>query len=158
MIPIFDLISAPERWLSARALRLTKNAEDAKDLVQETLFRAYKSRKSFKEEGNFDGWLNVILLHAFRSNLKMNKALKRTIPPLLQKDIVSHNPAEQNIDYKIRLIWINRSLTPLQRKIMNLVQNGYGPLEISELLNYSNQYVKDNIVKARKKIKKYDRL
>jgi len=47
------------------ALRLTKNATDAEDLVQETLLRAYSGYGSFTEGTNLKAWVNRIMLNSY---------------------------------------------------------------------------------------------
>jgi len=45
--------------LNNYALQLTKNSEDANDLVQETLLKALTYKAKFKEGTNLKGWLPI---------------------------------------------------------------------------------------------------
>src|SRR5690349_24446298 len=47
------------------ALRLTGNAAEADDLVQETMLKAYRAWHQFERGTNAKGWLLTILRHAF---------------------------------------------------------------------------------------------
>jgi RNA polymerase sigma-70 factor (ECF subfamily) len=47
------------------AYRMTRNAEDAEDLVQEAYFKAYKYYDKFQEGTNFKAWLFKILKNTF---------------------------------------------------------------------------------------------
>jgi RNA polymerase sigma-70 factor (ECF subfamily) len=47
------------------ALRLTGNATDADDLVQETMLKAYRAWHQYQRGTNAKGWLLTILRHAF---------------------------------------------------------------------------------------------
>lgn len=47
--------------LYAAALRLTRNKQDAEDLVQETVLRAYSGFHSFHEGTNLNAWLRRIM-------------------------------------------------------------------------------------------------
>ena len=56
--------------LSAFARRLTQNEEDAKDLVQETLLRAFHNRTSFRLGSNFKSWITTIMHNTFISGCR----------------------------------------------------------------------------------------
>src|SRR6266542_442994 len=58
------------------ALRLTRNASDADDLVQETMLKAYRAWDQYEKGTNAKGWLLTILRHAF-----INEYRRRTRHP-----------------------------------------------------------------------------
>lgn len=58
------------------ALRMTSNMEDAKDLVQEASFRAFRFYHKFEKGTNFKGWILTIL-----RNLFINQYRKRAKEP-----------------------------------------------------------------------------
>jgi RNA polymerase sigma-70 factor (ECF subfamily) len=51
--------------LYGAALRMTRNAPDAEDLVQETYLRAFRGFSSFQEGTNLKAWLYRILTNSF---------------------------------------------------------------------------------------------
>nr|WP_309501128.1 sigma-70 family RNA polymerase sigma factor [Saccharopolyspora gloriosae] len=51
--------------LYGAALRMTRNAPDAEDLVQETYLKAYSAFKSFKQGTNLKAWLYRILTNTY---------------------------------------------------------------------------------------------
>jgi RNA polymerase sigma-70 factor, ECF subfamily len=51
--------------LYSAALRMTRNAADAEDLVQETYLRAYRGFESFEQGTNLKAWLYRILTNTF---------------------------------------------------------------------------------------------
>lgn len=51
--------------LYSAALRMTRNAADAEDLVQETYLRAYRGFAGFQEGTNLKAWLYRILTNTF---------------------------------------------------------------------------------------------
>ncbi len=53
--------------LFGAALRLTRNAADAEDLVQDTYVKAFRSAKRFKAGTNLKAWLFTILHNTFRN-------------------------------------------------------------------------------------------
>jgi RNA polymerase sigma-70 factor (ECF subfamily) len=61
---------------------LTKNVEDAKDLYQETAFRALSNRDKFQPGTNFKAWIFTIMKNIFinnyRKKVKANTILDTT--------------------------------------------------------------------------------
>ena len=53
--------------LYATALRMTRNAADAEDLVQETYLKAYRGYERFEAGTNLRAWLYRILTNTYRS-------------------------------------------------------------------------------------------
>lgn len=56
------------------AYRMTRNAEDAEDLVQETYLKAYKYYDKFEEGTNFKAWLFKIMKNTFINNYRKKQA------------------------------------------------------------------------------------
>ena len=75
----FDQLSA---MLHSFAFKLTKNGEDAKDLFQETAFRAMTNREKFRPGTNFKAWLMTIMKNIFindyRKRIKRNTIMDAT--------------------------------------------------------------------------------
>ncbi|MBK8555421.1 MAG: RNA polymerase sigma factor [Lewinellaceae bacterium] len=68
--------------LHSFAYNLTKNSEDAKDLYQETAFRALSNRDKFQPGTNFKAWIFTIMKNIFinnyRKKVKANTILDTT--------------------------------------------------------------------------------
>jgi RNA polymerase sigma-70 factor, ECF subfamily len=73
--------------LYATAYRMTRNVADAEDLVQETLFRAFRGFESFRPGTNIRAWLYTIL-HRVRTD-----ALRRAGRRPQTEELVSDGPA-----------------------------------------------------------------
>ncbi len=56
--------------LNTFAYNLTKNVEDAKDLFQETAFRALSNKDKFRPGTNFKAWLLTIMKNIFINNYR----------------------------------------------------------------------------------------
>jgi RNA polymerase sigma-70 factor (ECF subfamily) len=64
------------------ALRLTRNAADAEDLVQETCIKAYCSFHQFRDGTNLTAWLYRIMSNTFiDGRRKANREPARAVPP-----------------------------------------------------------------------------
>ncbi len=59
------------------AYRMTRNAQDAEDLVQETYLKAYRYYDKFEEGTNFKAWLFKILKNTFINSYRK----KQQAPP-----------------------------------------------------------------------------
>jgi RNA polymerase sigma-70 factor (ECF subfamily) len=59
--------------LYTAALRMTRNAADAEDLVQETYLKAYRAFGSFQEGTNLKAWLYKILTNTFINAYRARK-------------------------------------------------------------------------------------
>jgi RNA polymerase sigma-70 factor (ECF subfamily) len=62
--------------LYGAALRLTRNADSAQDLVQDTYLKAIRARRSFAEGTNLKAWLFTILQNTWR-NRQRDRARSR---------------------------------------------------------------------------------
>ena len=65
--------------LYKQALHLTRNPEDAGDMVQETYLRAYRTFSSFKEGTNCKAWLFTILYSVFVNKYRKEQSEPDTI-------------------------------------------------------------------------------
>ena len=59
--------------LYAAAMRMTRNAADAEDLVQETYLRAYRGFEGFRDGTNLKAWLYRILTNTFINTYRAKK-------------------------------------------------------------------------------------
>lgn len=55
------------------ALRMTRNPQDAEDLVQETYLKAYKNFHSFKQGTNLKAWLYRIMANTYINSYRKQK-------------------------------------------------------------------------------------
>lgn len=68
-----ELIAGQTDSLYRTALTLTRSREDAEDLVQETLVKAWRSLHSFRPGANPRSWLTAILVNASRDRYRRKK-------------------------------------------------------------------------------------
>jgi RNA polymerase sigma-70 factor (ECF subfamily) len=72
--------------LYSTALHLSRDPDQAADLLQETYLRAYRSWHQFTPGTNCKAWLLTILYNAFRNRYRAD----RSAPPLVELDEVAH--------------------------------------------------------------------
>lgn len=68
-----QLIEGQTDSLYRTAFTLTRSREDAEDLVQETLVKAWRSLDSFRQGENPRGWLTAILVNSSRTRYRKKK-------------------------------------------------------------------------------------
>jgi RNA polymerase sigma-70 factor (ECF subfamily) len=74
-----QLAQATMGSLYTMALRLTRNPEEAQDLAQETLLRAYRFFDRYEQGSNFKAWLFRILKNAFINRYRKNQQIPETV-------------------------------------------------------------------------------
>ncbi len=91
------------------ALRLTRNPQDAEDLVQETFFKAYRYYDKFQEGTNLKAWLFKILKNTFINNYRKKQqqppqsdfaAIEDSFEDRISEDVLRKmkNPEEQFLE------------------------------------------------------------
>ncbi len=74
------LVDQVRRQIEASALRMTKDPEDAADLVQDTLVKAYASFDRFERGTNFKAWLLRILTNTYINEFRRRKRAPQFLP------------------------------------------------------------------------------
>ncbi|MEM7048265.1 MAG: sigma-70 family RNA polymerase sigma factor [Acidobacteriota bacterium] len=94
------------------AYRMTRNAEDAEDLVQETYLKAYKYYDKFEEGTNFKAWLFKIMKNTFINNYRK----KQQAPP--QSDFAD---IEESFETQVNEDLSPRTKDPEQELLENVL-------------------------------------
>jgi len=144
--------------LHSFAYNLTKNVEDAKDLFQETAFRAMTNRDKFRPGTNFKAWLFTIMKNIFinnyRKKTKANTIMDSTdnLYYINSGSVVISNKAESNIMMK-ELIHMVEELDDSVKIPFLMHYQGYKYQEIADHLGLPLGTVKSRIFFARKELK-----
>lgn len=81
-LEFYDRFNGVTSLLQAFAFKLTKNQDNARDLYQETAYRAIKNKEKFRAGTNFKAWLMTIMKNIFindyRKRVKRNTILDPT--------------------------------------------------------------------------------
>ncbi len=144
--------------LHSFAYNLTKNVEDARDLYQETAYRAITNREKFRAGTNFKAWLFTIMKNIFinnyRKKVKSNTIMDSTdnLYYINSGSIAISNSAETNIMMKE----LTRMIDGLEDGIripFLMHYQGYKYQEIADDLDLPLGTVKSRIFFARKELK-----
>jgi RNA polymerase sigma-70 factor (ECF subfamily) len=140
------------------ALKLTRDMDDAEDLIQETMFRAFSNEDKFQNGTKLKAWLYTIMKNIFINNYR-KKVKRNTIVDNSDNqyfiDSVSHtttNDAEMafvNKDIETAIL----SLSNEFRVPFMMHYKGYKYHEIAEKLNLPLGTVKSRIFFTRKALK-----
>ena len=151
--------NALENILYSFALRLTKNREDAKDLIQETALRAYKHREKFTVGTNFKSWVSTIMRNTFINQYRKAKLRRNVNEPVesflfaLENKNAIPNQGEINIRMQ-EYDKIFDAIGEIYSIPFLLFYRGYEYKEIAQYLDIPIGTVKSRIFLARKKLKK----
>lgn len=144
--------------LHAFAFNLTKNTEDAKDLYQETAYRAMTNMDKFRPGTNFKAWLFTIMKNIFinnyRKKTKANTIVDSTdnLYYLNSGANAISNRAESSIMMK-ELVQLVEKLDDSIRVPFLMHYQGYKYQEIADYLDLPLGTVKSRIFFARKELK-----
>lgn len=137
------------------ALKLTRDVNDADDLIQDTTLRALKNVDKYVENANFKGWMMTIMYNIYLNNRDRLDRQRRLIDSNV--DIanvpvsVSGGYSTPDGSYNIKEIYgaVNR-LSGHIRVPFSMYLSGYKYAEIAEHLDIPIGTVKSRIFFARK--------
>ncbi len=152
-----------QRYLYQTAYRLTGNREDAKDLMQETLWQAHQKSDKYVYEKSLKAWLRTLMTNRFRDQKR-----KKSLPVVTLDDdfvqgeklYIPNLSVEEQVEQKILLERIRQEigkLPEIYRRVLVLRHfYGYTYQEVSKELGIPEGTVKTQLFRARKMLK--DRL
>ena len=89
------------------ALRLTKKAHNAEDLLQSTMLRALEKNEHFLEETNLFSWTSKIMFNLFVSGYRQKKKFETQYDPEPYINKMSVEPSQEAY---VDLITVNNSM------------------------------------------------
>ncbi len=145
-------------FLKPFAITLTRDSEAAKDLFQETLYRALANKDKYNVGTNIKAWLYTIMRNVFINNYR-RRAKQNTIfdsSPneflLNQSQTAIANTAESNLRVKDIQLAIH-NLPEIFRNPFLLYFDGFKYHEIADMLSEPLGTIKSRIHFARKLLK-----
>lgn len=138
------------------ALSLTKDRDNALDLLQDSMVRAITYREKFQENTNFKAWLYTIMKNTFINGHRRHKrgrAIMDTVEHVREEAGRAQVP--NSTDGRVRMAEIQRSLErldPAFRTPFTMHHEGYKYHEIAEHLAIPVGTVKSRIFQARQRL------
>lgn len=146
-----------EQKLYTFVLHLTRQKEDAEEIVQEVFLKVWERRHSLDPDQNFDGYLFSIA-----KNMVYNKTRRRVYEFAFTQYLAATGAntgcfTEETVAYQdlVKLLEeIYATLPPVRRQVFVMSRvEGKSNSEIAELLNTSNSNIENHLNKALKSIK-----
>jgi RNA polymerase sigma-70 factor (ECF subfamily) len=150
-------LTSHSKPLMGFAMKLTKDYDQANDLLQETFFKAYKNRDKFQEGTNLSGWLFTIMKNAFITNyqrIARQKTFVDTTDNLYHINN-THTMVRNGAVTEITMKEINEEIDKLEDKIkvpFYMHYRGFKYQEIAERLSIPMGTVKNRIHVARQQL------
>ncbi len=137
-------------------LRILKNEEEAKDVVQETMIKVWNKRDEMHTYENMEAWCIRVARNLALDKLKSkhNKSIDIDNAYDLQSSSQSpYSSTEQN-DIMSSIHHFINQLPDLQKQVIQLRDiDGFSYQEISDILKQNINSVKVNLFRARKQVR-----
>ena len=150
----YELVKRYSKMLMVVCKRYVRDESTAKDVLQETLIRIFRSIEKYQATGSFEGWMRKIAVRCSLQWLEKNKS-RREVQVVDMNIEEPTNPQEYDnlsIEEIVRLI---EELPEGYRMVFNLnIIEGYDHKEIAELLNISESSSRSQLVRARRLLQK----
>lgn len=153
-----QLLVSNTAFLKPFAVTLTHDQETAKDLLQETLYRALANREKYHVGTNIRAWLYTIMRNCFINNYR-RKARQATIFDGSPNDYLLNHHQASVVNDAIAVINLKEAKQSIQdlpelfRTPFLLYFNGYKYHEIADMLTEPLGTIKSRIHFARKLLK-----
>ncbi|MFN0202307.1 MAG: RNA polymerase sigma factor [Bacteroidia bacterium] len=151
------LIAANYKALKPAALRLTRNSDEANDLIQETLIKALNNQDKFKDGTNIKAWLYTIMRNTFITHyhriIRRNTITDGTEDYHLLQSVASsvYNDGEAQLNEQVIRKEIDALPETYQFPFM-MYFVGYKYQEIADMMHIPLGTVKNRIHVARKSL------
>ena len=164
-----ELVQKYDRRILSLAFSYARNSDDAKDIYQETLIRAYRAIKKFEMRSEFSTWLYRIATNVclrFKSDQRRDMEIFRKDPPVNQfpegveprPEPLSSQTAEGDFLRAELGRQIERALgllSPMQRLVFTMKHyEGYKLREIASITNCAEGTIKKYLFEAVRRLQK----
>jgi RNA polymerase sigma-70 factor (ECF subfamily) len=148
------LVTPYRKTILSLAYRLSRDLEDAKEISQDTLLRAFKYLRTYDRKRSFKNWLLQILVNVWRNSQK-KRIEAEGLGEFLSKS-AEVDPSKKHLQGEIRsqLLSCLDTLSPREREVFLLRDIEEQSIkETARILGSSPLSVRVHLSSARKKIK-----
>ena len=146
-----------ESNLNKYAYSLTMNVEDAKDLVQETFFKAFNNQEKFNEHTSIKAWTYTIMKNTFINEYRKRIKKEAVFSYEVHEYIINNRPSEFNPESDLGFSDLSEAVESLDIDFkipFKMLDDGYKYNEIAEELGICLGTVKSRIHISRKRLSK----
>ncbi len=157
-VELDNSIQGLSKFLKPFALKLTRDSEDANDLIQETMLKALSNKEKFREGTNLKAWLYTIMRNTFITDYHrmVRRATFIDTTDNLHYINSSGSVTENGANGRFVMDDINKALENLKDEYKNpflMYFKGFKYHEIADILHIPIGTVKNRIHIARKELK-----
>lgn len=137
------LVTQYNRYIYNIAYRMMGNEEDAKDMSQEALIKAYKGIAKFKQESNFSTWLYRIVINVCKDELRKRSlstvSMDEPIGEMSQiKDVIEDGSVSVNPVIVYEQLELRKEI---ENALNKLTDEGKSVIILKDILGYSYQEI-----------------
>jgi len=157
-----SLVERHRSYMYNLALRITGNAEDAKDVVQDSLLNAYLHLDRFEGRANLRSWLHRIVVNCALDQLRGRRARPdaynpRPIADAIDAATASPDPERLVVsaDCRRQVDAVMDTMSPLERVTFTLRHfEGCSIEEIAQTVGIGHSAAKQHIFRAVRKLRR----
>lgn len=147
-----QLYRAYEAGVYTLARRLTRTAEDAEDVLQETFLEVCRSLKSWRGDGSLWGWIRTIA--ASKALMRYRREKVRETEVL--DDEFTVGAAREDVPLRLDLEAAMTRLPERTRAVVWLHDvEGYTHEEIADLMGMTTSFSKSQLARAHQKLRRW---
>ena len=166
MAALAILVEKYQRLVYRVAVQITKNHEDADDVMQDTFLKVYDSIHNFRNESTFETWLyRIVVNHALnvvncrkrRRESPLSAISDTALHPALKRNMDRMNDPHLNAEKQELRKWVTEAVDslPLKHQAVVILHEfeGLTHSKIASILNCSEGTVRSRLHYARKKLR-----
>jgi len=150
----YELVKRYSKMLMVVCKRYVRDESSAKDVLQETLIRIFRSIEKYQAIGSFEGWMKKIAVRCSLHWLEKNKSRKEVSIVDMNLDETSNTEKLDTLSIE-EITKLIEELPDGYRMVFNLnIIEGYDHKEIAGLLNITESASRSQLARARRLLQK----